>query len=236
MGKQPRQQRRTLTPEAKRYFDQKAFVEAADKALLLVHSRKVFKPDDVWADFVEKLAVKHATQLPSVRKGIARSADVSHFLNKLKIQLELEALIYEPEGNEILLNEDWRGKASTYVAHIRTLVMKATLQEGLRERITRRLSDLQREIDRNRTKTASVTEVFLSLTEAVQKGAKDLVPAVRLFERLAGALSGARNASHDGPKTLRLPRPETLGLADLAQDAERAEQGDADVDDDRPDD
>jgi hypothetical protein len=48
------------------------------------------------------------------------------------------------------------------------------------------------DIDRNRTHLESITEVFLSLTEAVGTGAKHLDGAVKLIERLAGAFLGAR--------------------------------------------
>lgn len=48
----------------------------------------------------------------------------------------------------------------------------------------------------------------ISLTEAVSKGAKHLEDAVKLVERLAGALSGARSAKIEPDTQLRLPPPE----------------------------
>jgi hypothetical protein len=86
--------------------------------------------------------------------------------------------------------------------------------ESLRERIFKRLNQLQEELDRNRTRIESVSEVFLSITEAISKGAKHLDGAVKLVERLAGALSGARTAKLERDEQLRLPAPENLGLSE----------------------
>jgi len=78
------------------------------------------------------------------------------------------------------------------------------------------LNKLQIEVDRNRTKLSSVTETFLSLTEAVSKGATNLMPAVRLLEKIAGAFSGARTAKLEyQPQQPRLPSPENLGMTEL---------------------
>ena len=57
--------------------------------------------------------------------------------------------------------------------------------------------------------------MFLTLTEAVSKGAKHLDRAVKLVERLGGAFSGARTAKIDHETRLKLPNPEQLGLSDL---------------------
>ena len=92
------------------------------------------------------------------------------------------------------------------------------MQEALRERIMLRLNKLQMEIDRNRTKLSSLTEVFLSLTEAAGKGANQLTPVVRIFEKLAGAISGARTATLEHEPTPRLPPPEDFGMTDLSSD------------------
>jgi hypothetical protein len=74
------------------------------------------------------------------------------------------------------------------------------------------LNELQAELDRNRTRVESITEVFLSITEAIGKGAKHLDGAVKLIERLAGALSSARSARSEHDTQLRLPHPDKLGL------------------------
>jgi hypothetical protein len=116
--------------------------------------------------------------------------------------------------NYIELDEDWRVRASSYISHIRDVVSKAEVGESIRERILKRLNQLQEQIDRNRTRIEAISEVFLSITEAVSKGAKHMDGAVRLVEKLAGALSGARTAKIEHDTQLRLPPPERLGLSD----------------------
>jgi hypothetical protein len=210
MGKKPPQHTPTLAL-MKKHLGERAFHEAAVEAWDLAMAQDDKDPAKHWVAFVPKLAQHYGVKLPPAASQ--NIDDLTKFLTDLSIQLNLaETILFDRESSDVVLDDDWRAKASTYVSHIRSLVMKAELEEGLRERITSRLNDLQRELDRNRTKVASVAEVFLSLTEAVQKGAKNLVPAVRLFERLAGALSGARTASREARKTLRLPPPEAPGL------------------------
>ncbi len=138
---------------------------------------------------------------------------IEHYLKAIDLDIRVnDAIIHD--NYYIELNDDWKTRATTYVSHIRDVVSKAEVVEAIRERIFKRLNDLQGELDKNRTRVEAMTEVFLSITEAVSKGAKHLDPAVKLVERLAGALSGARTSriEHDAP--LQLPPPEQLGLPD----------------------
>ena len=134
-------------------------------------------------------------------------------MEDLDIEMRVQDAIYGGD-DYIELDSDWRARAGSYVSHIRNVVSRAEVNEAIRERIFNRLNELQSEIDRNRTHVEAITEVFLSLTEAVSKGAKHLEGAVKLVERLAGALSGARSAKIEHDTQLRLPRPEKLGLSD----------------------
>ncbi|MEG6508527.1 hypothetical protein V6C03_06045 [Methyloligella sp. 2.7D] len=118
----------------------------------------------------------------------------------------------------VSLDEDWRDKASSYIAHIRKVVQNADVEERLREAILKRLNDLQREIGRNRAKLDAVVDALLVVTEAVGKGAKNLEPAVKLLEKLAGALSGLRRSEQDAKP--QLPPPDALGLPDLTESDE----------------
>jgi len=118
----------------------------------------------------------------------------------------------------IQLSDDWKAKAASYVFHIRDIVSKAEMIEGLRERIFDRLNQLQSESDRNRTYVESISAVFLTITEAMSSGAKHLEPAVKLVERLAGALSGFNTASVEHEAQFKLSGPEQFGLDDLPSD------------------
>ncbi len=109
-------------------------------------------------------------------------------------------------------DEKWKQKVSSYISNIREHVKKADVEEALRERIFNKLQELQREVDRNRTRTESVVDVLLVLTEATGRAAKNLKPAIALIEQMAGALSKLRNQAQQSETTLQLPLPETLGL------------------------
>jgi hypothetical protein len=138
-------------------------------------------------------------------------------INTVLSSLEEEIRISEAITNDlsyIELDDNWKSRAGSYISHIREVVSKAEVIEPLRERIFKRLNQLQDEIDKNRTRVESISEVFLAITEAVGKGAKHLEGAVKLIERLAGAFSGARTARLEHDTQLRLPGPDNLGLAE----------------------
>jgi hypothetical protein len=139
--------------------------------------------------------------------------------NALDIMEEDEIIRYAmgKDDSYITIDDRWKAKATTYIFHIRDVVAKSDIGEAMRERIFSRLNQLQSEIDRNRTRVESISEVFLVVTEAVGKGARRLEPAVRIIERLAGAFSGARTAAVEHEKIPKFPAPENLGLSDLEE-------------------
>jgi len=178
--------------------------------------------------FVDRLAKKESLYLdiPSFNNDVGGAEkkweQVEEIIKVMELEISINKVFYEGKDDEISLDENWKSVSSTYIAHIRAVVSRANMPEIMRERILLHLNKLQLEIDRNRTRLSSLTEVFLSLTEAAGKGANNLAPAVRLFEKLAGAFSGART-SHTETRLgfepqARLPPPETLGLTDLPPD------------------
>jgi hypothetical protein len=168
------------------------------------------------SEFIESIDLSQV--LPKQFKGIAGVVkEMNKIFGKICTDVALDSLIKEHMRDDscVEIDNSWKDKSTTYIFHIRQIVSKATIEEGLRERIFSRLNDLQSEIDRNRTHLRSITEVFLTLTEAVSKGAKHLDGAVKLIERLGGAFSGARSAKIEHEAQLKLPKPEQLGLSDL---------------------
>lgn len=94
----------------------------------------------------------------------------------------------------IELNEDWRSRVSSYLRTVREIVRAAEMSEPMREKIFAQIQSLEGEIERNRTRLDAVVEAWLQITEAIGTGAKNLDQAAKLFERLARALYGAREA------------------------------------------
>jgi hypothetical protein len=119
----------------------------------------------------------------------------------------------------IIIDDDWRAKSSSYISHIRNTVSKAGLKTPLHDAIMNRLDELQRQIDVRQVPLETLSNVIFTLTEAVGKGAKNLDPAVKLVERLMGAFYGLRR-SQMGEEPKQLPKPENLGLPDYTDPGE----------------
>lgn len=153
-----------------------------------------------------------------------QDADVRPALYELEryVSLLRARNIFEIDGNlrqdYVVLDENWKSTATTYVQHIRKAVLAARMEEALREPIIAKLNELQREIDRNRTRVDALSETWLKVTEAIGRGAENLGPVARLLDKLSGSLSWLRRTQSDEvPKTL--PAPEKLGLPDLTNGA-----------------
>ena len=122
----------------------------------------------------------------------------------------------EPNLREasVQLDKDWKAKATTLVGHIREIVTKAEMEEGLREPILRSLNQLQGEIDRNRTRLDVVAAAWQQITVAMGNGAKNLEPAVKLVERLSKALGRAKRHEIEAEQHPQLPPPDDLENGD----------------------
>jgi hypothetical protein len=219
MGRTPKAKKVAVRPSAE---NRRRFVEHARAAREM--AEKVYSNDTafpihaIWDKVVQELAAKYEIQMPdSISHPGLTTTNPTGFLLDLDLEVQAAKIVHDTDAERILsLDADWQSKAGSYISHIREAVSRADMREALRERILSRLNALQVEIDRNRTRMESVTEVLLSLTEAVGKGAKNLTPALRLFERLAGALSGARSTRLGYETHEPLAAPESFGLIEDA--------------------
>lgn len=172
-------------------------------------------------NFGENEEIVSSVDINSLRAGESAEDVLKRMedrINYIEMELNTRKLLsvaLASSDDRVALDDSWKVKAGTYIAHIRTAVVNAEMNETLRERIFSKLNELQAEIDRNRTRVETISEVFLAITEAVGKGAKHLDGAVKLVERLAGALSGAKTAALEHKSVLKLPPPESVGLSDL---------------------
>ena len=113
----------------------------------------------------------------------------------------------------VALDQAWRDKIHSYVAHIRQIVVAPkNLSVQLKEKILRRLQAFDAEVDRTRAQV--FTDVFVSICEGVSEGAEAFTPAVRLGERIIGALERLQGQapvlSLPSPKQFAPPSPELL--------------------------
>jgi hypothetical protein len=119
----------------------------------------------------------------------------------------------------VVLDDDWKIAATTYVEHIRQAVRNASMNEALRESIFDKLGELQREIDRNRTRVEAFSEMWLQVSAAMGEGAENLGPVAKLLGKLAGPLVRLRRRQGNAEDRM-LPPPDALGLPDLSKDVD----------------
>jgi hypothetical protein len=139
-------------------------------------------------------------------------------LDKLILEISIGNRKLLTENKDVAwLSESWRTRARSYLASIKQLVQENVAQEALKERIFSRIAILEQDLERNRTRLQSVSELWLGVTESVARGAKNLEPAVKLLEKLGGALSAARSEQEEHAPQKMLPAPEKLGLEEIAE-------------------
>jgi hypothetical protein len=107
----------------------------------------------------------------------------------------------------IQFDASWREKIHSCIAIIRGVVEREQMETSLREKILSRLNSLAEAVDRQRATTQKFADVLVSLCEGVSRGAEALTPAVRLFERVVGAIERLRGTKSE---PLALPKPVIL--------------------------
>jgi hypothetical protein len=119
----------------------------------------------------------------------------------------------------IYLDDTWRAQVSAYVQHIRDIVQNAEVDDRLRQGIFQRLNILQREVDRNVSRLASITDAFVDVCGAIGEGAKRLEPAQKLLEKLTGSFKRLQESQQNADHHPQLPSPEYLGLPAPSEDS-----------------
>jgi hypothetical protein len=157
-----------------------------------------------------KVGLSLSTKLPAkiqFENGPSIYAALKTEIDKLKIDILIEKKSVE-------LDNSWRDKIHTYLEHIRKIVEQANLTPAIRERILKCLTALADEVNRNRAPIQKFTEALVAVCEGIAEGADKLNPAVRLLERVIGAVEKLRRSEKP---TLSLPKPEDFGLPDKAE-------------------
>jgi hypothetical protein len=127
-------------------------------------------------------------------------------VDKLKIDIAIDQMTQEKSIN---LDQPWRDKIHVYVLHIGKLIQEAAdIQVQIKESILKKLHEFDAEVDRGRTRIQVFTDIFVGICAAISEGATTLGPAVRLGERIIGALARLQGAH----PILSLPPPEQFDL------------------------
>jgi hypothetical protein len=143
--------------------------------------------------------------------GPSLYTSVKNTVENLKIDILYEKV---QRGAVIQLDETWRSKIHTYLQHIRQIVEKTEMDVDLRDRILNGINYLAAEVDRSRAPLQKFTDTLVQLCEGVSEGAEALNPAVKLFERIIGAIVRLKTAAKP---PLALPKPEDFGLGEVPQ-------------------
>ena len=145
---------------------------------------------------------------------------IERYLNQLYADnlFEIEGVFAQGEDPYVQLDDDWRSKVNSYIAHAKDAVINAEIEEARRESILGKLLALEKEVQRNRTRIAAATEVWLELTKAAGEGAKNLKPVVELINKVAGSFGRLKESEDEATHAPRLPAPEELGLEDFSDD------------------
>ena len=128
-----------------------------------------------------------------------------NYINRAKILIRMEESRREKENSDefIALDESWRSRIHGYLSYIRDIIEKADVLIPLKERMLNSLNSFATEVDRQRTRTTMLAGIWLEITEAIGRGAKNLEPAAVLVERMVKGLGRAKKEEMQP----RLPPP-----------------------------
>jgi hypothetical protein len=120
------------------------------------------------------------------------------------------------------LSPDFKAQIGAHLAAIRKIVADAEVSESKRDAIFRRINNLQEEVDRDRTRTDVAMALWLEVTSAIGKGAKNLDPAIDRLERIVKVFAKAKDENEQqalmAPKERkRLAAPTTAPAADTTK-------------------
>jgi|HubBroStandDraft_6_1064221.scaffolds.fasta_scaffold597785_1 hypothetical protein len=200
-------------------------IDAENSLELIIEIDKRLRPSiaqvtgqaDVEIVYAYHAAMKRACNLfdvpfdvPDPENDYTSTAQKLFYQTKTAIDLKKIDILYEKKNRagSIALDTTWREKIHSYLKIVRQIVESAGLAPQIRESILKKLHDLDEEVDRKRTRIQKFNDALVELCGGVSQGATKLGPAVRLFERIVGALNGARPE----PEIRALPSPDSLGL------------------------
>jgi hypothetical protein len=131
----------------------------------------------------------------------------------------------------LMLSLDFKTQIGGHLTAIRKIVAEAEMSENKRDAIFRRINNLQEEVDRDRTRTEAAMALWLDLTSAISKGAKNLDPAIDRLERIIKVFAKAKDESEE--KALMAP-PERKRIAPPTSPVEQPQAEKPSMDDEIP--
>jgi hypothetical protein len=135
------------------------------------------------------------------------------------------------------LSVDFKTQIGGHLTAIRKIVMEANISENKRDAILKRVSKLQWEVDRDRTRTDAAMALWMDLTNAISKGAENLDPAIDRLERIFKVFANAKDENEQ--QALMAPREmkrigAPTGPQEPAQEMKRIAAPTTELDDEIP--
>ena len=149
-----------------------------------------------------KLDVKDISELPPSDFISAFStfrSKLKYLHTRYKIRQNRKG--YLPLGTEIHIEQDFKEEIGGYLNTIRKIVNQKIGDDNKKDKIFKKISNLQSEIDRDRTTIDSMFGRILDLSQTLGQSAESLEPAIDKMERI-------KKIFWDNTKTVeQLPKP-----------------------------
>ncbi|MEM8798859.1 MAG: hypothetical protein AAGF15_02135 [Pseudomonadota bacterium] len=143
--------------------------------------------------------------------------DIHFFITKLKLKCSRRRTQYS-----VALDDQEKKEIRNHVDSIREIILDSNLSEPKKERILKKLSSLQLEVDKNRTRLEVVADFATSLShiarDTAHNGIKPVIDEIRPILEIFGAskaseedtrqLPGPKKREKIEPPRKRLPPPE----------------------------
>lgn len=133
---------------------------------------------------------------------------VGSYIQSISGQAFIE--IHNTNSRYVKLDDNWRVRIRSYIAHIRTALDKIEIDEKLKTSIVNKLNTFASEIEKDRTSLDSGLAVFEEVTESVARGVKNLNPTIKIIGKCVGGLKSLFVDQEES--TPEIPNPETYGL------------------------
>lgn len=200
-------------------------LDETDPRKLIIEIEKRLRPqirDDAYVGFELAYryycAVKRACNALGIQFTVPEpqsrgNTEGEALINMTKLEIELihiDILTERVKASEaVALDDNWRGRIHSYLAHIRPLVERADIPIGLRDSILEKINNLSAEVDRSRTRVRAAGDLLIELCAIAGAAANELRPVIAVAEKIVGAFLRLQHA--DVPQ-LALPPPEGFGL------------------------
>jgi hypothetical protein len=126
-------------------------------------------------------------------------ADIDYCITALRLTNIERAKLYS-----VKLDAAAKIKLRHLLTEIREVVAALDISVTKKDRLYKRVNDLQEEVDRERTREQAFGALLIEACDDIGEAAKKLEPVVRIIERVGRAIGIAKRAEDGQP---RLPRP-----------------------------